>query len=144
MESPRLENLKQQGILISPGYIKTAFHGLPKEPRLMPSPIISGHQKQENMKQVNIWYHKDGDHVTITETPWWILLIETTVGKYTPKFGFDYKIWNWLLNLGFKKVKILIKIPIESACKANLAIYGSNYSCWREECTNHERSDETE
>lgn len=90
------------------------------------------------MKQIHVCYHKDGDYVSITETPWWVVLVEKIASYYNPRFGFDYKIWNWLFGLELGREKELLKLTIENGCTASRALYDEEFTCWRENCSNHE------
>lgn len=100
------------------------------------------------MKEVQIWSHKDGDHLAVVEVPWWKTPYEWTVNRICPccgvsgwlsnksefiSFGF-YRVWNHLLGITRKYEKELYKVPIDSHCVATQAIYGIHDMCWEDNC----------
>lgn len=101
------------------------------------------------MKQVSVWYQKDGDHLRVVEVPFWLPAYERVVDHlFCPCCGISgflsrmewyevrtYRVWNRLLGLYFKFEKELIKVPVESGCVVSLALCGDHKDdCWRDDC----------
>jgi len=101
------------------------------------------------MKKVQVQYHKDGDSLVLIEEPWWITPYEWFANRFCPCCGisgwlsgksnhveeFYYIIWNGLLDVVWRNQKEVYSTPIESGCKASIALWGTeNHLCWNDDC----------
>jgi hypothetical protein len=107
------------------------------------------------MLKVEVWSHKDGDHLAIVKVPWWYNLNEWLAGWVCPCHGLSGwlaqrsdRIEGWLHALysawifwpyNHHKEQELFKVLIEDSCVAQEAIWPSKKTlCWREDCPVHE------
>lgn len=103
------------------------------------------------MKQVGVWFHKDGDQLAISEVPWWKTPYEAIVNMLVcPCCGISgwlsgksklaaisfFKVWNPLVIFGSKFDKELLQIPIDRGCEVTVALWGldKHTMCWRDDC----------
>jgi len=101
------------------------------------------------MKKAIVWYHKDGDSLALVTEPWWVPTFEFLIHRIAPCCG----LFGWLSsksdkfsellfdingnlqNFAYKKQREIYTTPIESGCKASVALYGiKGHSCWKDEC----------
>lgn len=90
------------------------------------------------MKQLAVHYHKDGDHLRISEVPWWSVAYERVVDAlFCPCHGLSgllskmewygeltYRVWNRALNVRWDRERKLIDIPVGSGDEVAKAIWG--------------------
>lgn len=105
------------------------------------------------MLKVEVWYHKDGDHLVVAKIPWWTNAYEFLVNRICPCCGisgwisgksetvevFFYRIWNWLLKPTYDRWhKELYRVPIENGCVASRALWPEREpsTCFRDDCEN--------
>lgn len=103
--------------------------------------------------KVQVWYHKDGDHLVVVDGPWWADIYEKIIAnRFCPCCGLSgwisgksekievifYQIWNKLLEYTYKKHKELYKVPIENGCVVSQAIWPERerHTCFRDDCEN--------
>jgi len=99
--------------------------------------------------KVHIMFHKDGDHLVIMKEPWWSDIYEWILNRFCPCCGVSgrlceklpewlsdkyFNVWNKFLWLPIKLEKELYKVPVEAGCVAYRAIYGDDFTCWRDDC----------
>ena len=100
------------------------------------------------MLKVQIWSHKDGDHLAIVEVPWWHDIADWCINtalcpchgvsgflsRWEPIEVLFYRIWNHLLGYLWRKEQHLYQVPVNSACTARRAIFNKDEPCWRDDC----------
>lgn len=90
------------------------------------------------MIRVRITHHRDdvnGGHLVLMEAPWWIVAIDSAVGSYNPRFGWDYQVWSAVLNVTDRKHRELYKVRVDDFCEVSAALWGTeNHMCWRTNC----------
>lgn len=104
------------------------------------------------MKTVHVLWHKDGDHVAIFETPWWAPAWDRLVdvflcpccgisgwlaGKSGRVAGWLYSSWNRALDVTHKRGRELLRVPVESGCRASMALWGDGRLCPTDPCDVH-------
>lgn len=96
------------------------------------------------------WNDQEGDRLHLVEVPWWAVAFEWLVLKlFSPDHGisgwlanrytwfclFVYNICNKVAGFVDRHKKWLYDTPIESGCKASIALWGrENHLCWHDEC----------
>ena len=105
----------------------------------------------QGMKRIAIWHHKDGDHLALIKVPWWSDIYEWFVNKFfCPCCGLSgwlssksdkismafYTVWQYLLDISYKHEKEIYVTPIESGCKASIALWGvkNHKFCFSDGC----------
>lgn len=108
---------------------------------MMKNSLVGGRIVQI-MKQIHIFLGQDYDKLTITKTPiliaWFTWLL-----CYSRLAVINYELFDRLMGSTYKYEKELYRTKIESGCLAAFALWGKDEDCLREDCSNHERSDET-
>lgn len=103
------------------------------------------------MKRVSVWYHKDSDFLSISEIPFWLPTYEWLVNRICSCCGItgflsdkidwfgsiSFLVWSKLLEPIYKLEHELYNIPIESGCKASIAIHGLKHHkfCFSNNCS---------
>jgi hypothetical protein len=105
------------------------------------------------MLKVEVWYHKDGDHLAVVDVPWWTDIYEKVIAnRICPCCGVSgwicsksekvqvlfYQAWNKLLQYTHNKRKKLYEVPIENGCVVSQAIWPKRErdTCFRDDCDN--------
>jgi len=102
------------------------------------------------MLKVEVWYHKDGDHLAVVEVPWWTDVYEELIAnRFCPCCGISgwisgksekvefifYRIWDRMLQVTHAPRKELFKVPVESGCIARQALWPKKQdTCFRDDC----------
>lgn len=91
------------------------------------------------MITVSIWHHKDGNHLAVYSIPWWADLVETIIGRYQPRWGWDYGLWSKLLGWTGSQEQRLYQIELtEHPCLVGQKIWGDQDDvCWYDDCPVH-------
>lgn len=108
------------------------------------------------MRKIHITSHKDGDYLSVVQTPWWTDIYESLITRLCPCCSwrgylyehipeklatFWYLSHNKLYNPIFKNQKELYKVAIPLACVASEAIYGKDF-CFKDDCEHHVNTDD--
>src|SRR5262245_8831692 len=106
------------------------------------------------MLKIHVWHHKDGDHLVVSNHPWWQDIYEWLVFKlfcpccgftgFLSRIGWVFTIF-WSITNRLLGLKILFgdekwKVPVDG-CEVSRALWGDkNHMCWNDDCPYWENS----
>jgi len=87
------------------------------------------------MKTIIVMSSNEGDALQVNESPWPRVVVANLVGRYNPRWGFDYRAWNAILKWCVSRDRELLSLPVVHSCEVSEKLWG-NTNCWHSEEVN--------